>query len=119
MPVWGVWDGDSLWFSSSGRSRKTANLRRDPRCVLTNDDAVDPVIVEGSTEIVTEAEGIRGFLDLLNAKCETDYGVDFLDPEDGLHGAGHSAFGVRSRAGRLQRVADPLDLRRMRVSGHG
>ncbi len=32
MPVWGVWQDDALWSSSSGRSRKARNLRSDPRC---------------------------------------------------------------------------------------
>ena len=80
MPVWGVWDGACLWFSSSGRSRKVANLRRDPRCVITTDDALDPVILEGVAQVIGDSERIRGFLDLLNAKYETDYGLDFLDP---------------------------------------
>ena len=80
MPVWGVWDGTGLWFSSSARSRKMANLRRDPRCVVTGDDPVDPVIVEGVAEVVTGTDGIRHFLRLVNAKYETDYGLDFQDP---------------------------------------
>jgi PPOX class probable F420-dependent enzyme len=80
MPVWGVWDGSGLWFSSGGRSRKIANLARDPRCVVTTDDALNPVILEAVAEVVVDADRIRGFLDLLNAKYATDYGLDFLDP---------------------------------------
>ncbi len=80
MPVWGVWDGTGVWFSSGGRSRKIVNLRHDPRCVVTTDDAVDPVIVEGIAEIVTDTDRIRHFLTLLNAKYDSDIGLDFLDP---------------------------------------
>jgi len=80
MPVWGVWDGAGLWFSSSRRSRKIANLERNPRCVMTTDDALDPVIIEGMAEVVTDGGGIRRFLARLNDKYGTDYAVDFLDP---------------------------------------
>ena len=80
MPVWGVWDRGSLWFSSSGQSRKIANLRHDPRCVVTTDDCLDPVILEGTAEIVVDPDGIGRFLDLLNTKYATDYPLDFLDP---------------------------------------
>jgi PPOX class probable F420-dependent enzyme len=80
MPVWGIWDGSYFWFSSGGRSRKIANLRRDPRCVVTTDDALDPVILEGDAELVRGPAGIARFLDLLNAKYATAYGLDFLDP---------------------------------------
>lgn len=80
MPVWGVWDAAALWFSSSGRSRKIANLARDPRCVVTTDDALDPVVVEGTAQVVADEGGIGRFLGLLNAKYEVDYPLDFLDP---------------------------------------
>lgn len=81
MPVWGSWDGAALWFSSSRRSRKIVNLERDPRCVATTDDALDPVIIEGVAEVVKTTDDIQRFLGVLNAKYGTDYGVDFLDPE--------------------------------------
>ncbi len=80
MPVWGVWDGAALWFSSSGRSRKIANLTHDPRCVATTDDALDPVILEGTAEVVVHEDAIGRFLELLNAKYDVDYPLDFLDP---------------------------------------
>lgn len=45
MPVWGVWDGEALWFSSGRRSRKARNLAADPRCVVTTENADEPVVV--------------------------------------------------------------------------
>ncbi len=80
MPVWGVWDGSYLWFSSSVQSRKVRNLHRDPRCVATTDDALDPVVLEGTASFIAEPDGIAHFLGLLNAKYRTSYGLDFLDP---------------------------------------
>jgi hypothetical protein len=55
MPVWGMWDDSTLWFTSSAGSRKVRNLTTDPRCCITTED-------------------------LMNAKYRTDYRVDFLDP---------------------------------------
>jgi PPOX class probable F420-dependent enzyme len=81
MPVWGVWDESALWFSSAGRSRKIRNLRADPRCVVTTENTWEPVVVEGAAEIVREPEALERFIGLTNTKYETDYGVDFLDPE--------------------------------------
>jgi PPOX class probable F420-dependent enzyme len=82
MPVWAVWDSDgrSLWFTSSLRSRKARNVAGDPRCVITTDDADNPVVVEGIATIVTDGESIAKVIALVNAKYGTEYEVDFLDP---------------------------------------
>ncbi len=80
MPVWGVWLDDAVWFSSSIRSRKVRNLAADARCVVTTDDALEPVIAEGRAGIVTDQPDIAAFLAASNSKYDTDYGIDFLDP---------------------------------------
>jgi PPOX class probable F420-dependent enzyme len=80
MPVWGAWDDEALWFSSSLRSRKTRNLATDPRCVVTTEDANEPVVVEGSAAIVTDREAIARFVGLMNAKYDAGMTVEFLDP---------------------------------------
>jgi len=80
MPVWAVWHDGSLWFSSSLGSRKIRNLRANPHCVATTERADDPVVLEGTAEIVTDLDVIADFLAHSNAKYEVDYGVDFLDP---------------------------------------
>lgn len=80
MPVWGAWNDDSLWFSSAVGSRKSRNLRRDPRCSVATDDAQEPVVIRGEVEIVIDQQAVRRFLTDLNAKYETDIGEDFLDP---------------------------------------
>ncbi|MEA2218727.1 MAG: hypothetical protein QOJ35_1353 [Solirubrobacteraceae bacterium] len=80
MPVWGVWDGSSLWFSTGLRSRKLRNLAAEPRCVVTTQDAASPVVVEGVAELTRDPRDIERFVALLNAKYDTDYGADFQDP---------------------------------------
>jgi hypothetical protein len=81
MPVWGVWWDDALWFSSGLRSRKARNLAADRRCAITTDNALEPVVLEGTAAPVRDAGAIRGFAERLGAKYETDYGVDFFDPD--------------------------------------
>jgi PPOX class probable F420-dependent enzyme len=88
MPVWGAWDGEALWFSSSARSRKARNVAADPRCVVTTDDAESPVVMEGSAELARERDVIERVAQLLDAK----YGgisADFL--------AANATIGVRPR----------------------
>ncbi len=55
MPVWGrgIASGRSFGFRSNVRSRKARNVAADPRCVITSDDASNPVVIQGSAEIVT------------------------------------------------------------------
>ena len=80
MPVWGVWTGGRLWFSTGLRSRKARNLAADPRCTFTTDDARDPVVVEGVAERVTGAAAIRAFVDAVNAKYDAGLTTEFQDP---------------------------------------
>ena len=80
MPVWGVWLDGRLWFSSGGRSRKARNLAVEPRCTVTTDDAQNPVVLEGVTERVVDAEGIAAFVVAMNAKYGGGMTVEFQDP---------------------------------------
>ena len=77
MPVWGAWDGEALWFSSGRRSRKVRNLAADPRCVVTTDDPKDPVVVEGSAELVSDRETIERVAGVMSAKYG-NISADFL-----------------------------------------
>lgn len=80
MPVWGMWDGAALWFSCSGRSRKTCNLLATRQCSISTDDAIEPVVLEGAAELVEDPGLLRSMLDRENAKYGTDYGMDMVDP---------------------------------------
>ena len=76
-PVWGVFFDERLWFSSGTESRKAANLRLNPAVAVSTDVAFTPVIVEGQAEEVTNRDLIDRFAEVMDAKYETDYGVDF------------------------------------------
>lgn len=80
IPVWGVWFADVVWLSSGLRSRHVSNMLTDPRCVVTTSDPGEPVIVEGSAEIVTDAPLIEGFLAAYNGKYNTSLDLAFQDP---------------------------------------
>ena len=81
MPVWGAWLDGAVWCSTSLRSRKFANLARDPRCTVTSDNAYEPVIIEGVAEVLRDEPSRRRFLDATNEKYDTHYELDFFDPD--------------------------------------
>lgn len=78
MPVWGVFVDDALWFSSSRASRKARNLAANPRCAITTDNAYEPVVIEGTAELVRDLSAIAAFVIKVNDKYHTDYATDFF-----------------------------------------
>lgn len=80
MPVWGMWHARGFWFSSSKPSRKARNLRANPRCVVTTEDPLNPVVVEGTAELLTDPRDLALLLALENTKYETAYEIEMLDP---------------------------------------
>ncbi len=84
MPVWGAWFRDGLWFSTDQTSRKARNLRNDARCVVTTDNALEPVIVEGTADLVADRSDVVAFTEIVRTKytaewLEDVYTVDFFD----------------------------------------
>jgi hypothetical protein len=80
MPVWAVWLDSAVWFSSSLKSRKIRNVLAGSDVSIATGDPLSPVVVEGAARVVTDTSSIRRFLDTMNAKYATAYGIDFLDP---------------------------------------
>jgi len=78
MPVWGVWEDDGLWFSSSNGSRKTRNLIDRPQATATTDDPQEPVVVEGTVAVRNDPASVAAFTANTNAKYGTDYDVSFF-----------------------------------------
>ena len=81
MPVWGAWNQGAFWFSGSGGSRKILNIKYSRACTVTTDNAREPVVVEGTAEIVENRALLAIFLNRVNTKYRTSYTLDFLDPE--------------------------------------
>ncbi|HEY4872130.1 MAG TPA: pyridoxamine 5'-phosphate oxidase family protein [Candidatus Dormibacteraeota bacterium] len=83
MPVWGVFLDEALWFSSSRGSRKARNIATNPHCAITTDNAYEPVIIEGTAELIADQAAITTFVIAINDKYHTEYSVDFFNaPEN-------------------------------------
>jgi general stress protein 26 len=80
MPVWGMWAEGAFWFSSSKGSRKARNLVANKRCAVTTEDAANPVVMEGMAALVADRATLEKVLAWENAKYETDYTMEMLDP---------------------------------------
>jgi hypothetical protein len=76
MPVWCVWEGGALWFSTAAGSRKARNLAHDARCVVATEGAVEAVIVEGTAALETAGPALAQIALVYEAK----YGMGY--PED-------------------------------------
>lgn len=81
MPVWGMWAEDAFWFSSSKGSRKTRNLLANSRCVVSTEDANNPVVVEGVAALVDDRDTLAQVLAWENEKYNTGYTSELLNPE--------------------------------------
>jgi general stress protein 26 len=69
MPVWGVWmsDTERFWFSCSPNARKARNIAENPQCVVTVDDTVEAVAVEGRARIADAGSDAREIDDMVAA----------------------------------------------------
>ncbi len=85
-PVWAVWDDGALWFSSSPRSRKMRNIRSGSAVSISTEDPENPVVVEGTVELVTEPERLTRFVAVVNVKYRTEYPIEFFTPEQAAVG---------------------------------
>jgi PPOX class probable F420-dependent enzyme len=91
--LWFVWDGKSLWLYSITRSKRWADLRRDPRVAVVVDageeyDQLRGVEVSGSVEFVGEVPRTGDPCPELDSVerlfARKNFGIDEL-PHDGRH----------------------------------
>ena len=101
LPVWGVWDeGDHRFaFSCGPRSRKAANLAANPNVVVTVDNTVECVSLEGKA---TAVEGDRAdtWIDRYLTKYATeapDLSAEFLRANRIFEVRPVRAFGIIER----------------------
>lgn len=80
MPVWAVWRERTLWFSSELRSRKMRNILAGSEVSIATEDALNPVVLEGTVRIETEKAALLEFLNIMNTKYDTAYGPELIDP---------------------------------------
>lgn len=77
MGVWGVWFAGRFYFSSGRESVKSRNLLKQPYCVITTENAAEPVVLEGIAQVMAESPSAR-----LCAGYKDKYTYD-LDPAMG------------------------------------
>ncbi|MGC5566561.1 pyridoxamine 5'-phosphate oxidase family protein [Streptomyces sp. FR-108] len=91
--LWFVWDGKSLWLYSITRSKRWADLRRDPRVAVVVDageeyDQLRGVELSGSVEFVGEVprtgEPCPELDSVERLFARKNFGMDEL-PHDGRH----------------------------------
>jgi PPOX class probable F420-dependent enzyme len=75
VPVWCLWDGAALYFVTGRGTQKAKNLARQPSVVVHAGDGDDAIILEGSTEIVTDANELK--------RVDAAYREKYVDPHSG------------------------------------
>jgi PPOX class probable F420-dependent enzyme len=104
LPVWGVWDEavNRFMFSGSPNSRKARNIAANPRVVVTVDDTVECVSVEGVARVIEPGEqGREEWIDRYMAKygpLEEALTPEFVRDHLMVEVVPDRAFGVIERA---------------------
>ncbi len=86
MPVWGAWDPmeNEFWFSCAPTARKARNIKQNAHVVVTGQDTVEVVSVEGLAEIKVSGSDRQRGLDAVVAKYSESEGIpqlrEFLEP---------------------------------------
>lgn len=76
-PLPAIWLDGTLYFVTGSQEQKTANLRRDPRCILTTGtnrirSGLD-VVVEGTAVRMTDAALLHRLVVLWKSKLDWDF----------------------------------------------
>ncbi len=91
VPVWFLWDGESLWISAFTSTRKVRELQANPLCSIVIDVAPSGtenwgVIFEGQADLVTEPLPL---VQEMTTRIYTRYlgpeGVLAPDPQSWIH----------------------------------
>ena len=75
VPVWYVWDGQSIYFCTSPTSQKAKNLTTQSSIVVHAGDGDDVIILEGTAEIVTDVN--------VHSQINQAYMEKYVDPHSG------------------------------------
>lgn len=81
LPVWGVWDDESLQFSFSCATgaAKTRHLAGNPRLAFTTTDSVECVSVQGIASRTTDPAVVAHWTPFYVAKYGDEVGADYGD----------------------------------------
>ena len=91
VPVWFLWDGESVWISSYSSTRKIRELQQNPRCSIVVDTTghatgLSAVLFEGRAELVTEPrEFVQEMVTRVYAKYLGPEGVLAAEPQEWIY----------------------------------
>ena len=74
MPIWAVWLGDGVAFSTGGDTQKAKNIARDPRVSIVPERGVESCFVEGVVEPLDDSrkpEFYAAYLEVWNHDVST------------------------------------------------
>lgn len=71
MPVWGLWDDESLWFGTGLESVKARNLAHLPYAVMHLESADDVVVLEGLVDRVLDSTAGSPIIERIAEKYQT------------------------------------------------
>ena len=72
MPVWALWHGGLLWFSTARTSTKARNLLANPRISVTIERGDEAVILEGTAAVEEDHDVLRPIWDAYKVKYDWD-----------------------------------------------
>jgi hypothetical protein len=93
MVIWGLWWDGAFCFSTGSESRKAQNLDANPQCVISNEDAMEAVIIEGTAKPMRDVPRIKRFLAIYDKK----YRIDMSSMADEMISLKEPVFIVRPR----------------------
>jgi hypothetical protein len=102
MPLWGVWmpDRERFGFSCAKSARKVRNIAANDQVVITNDDAVHVVSIEGRAHALDD-DGLQVMAEAFAAKYGDEEGIgekeemiDFLSQNASYEIVPARAFGM-------------------------
>ena len=91
VPVWFLWDGESVWISSYSSTRKIRELQCNPKCSIVVDTShrvggLSAVLFEGQAELVTEPrEFVREMVTRVYTKYLSPEGVLAAEPQEWIY----------------------------------
>ena len=103
LPVWGVWVDEEhrFAFSCGPRSRKAANLTANPHAVVTVDDTVECISVEGQAAMVGDTSRTEAWIArylVKYAPIAPDLSAEFLRANLVFEFVPERAFAIVERA---------------------
>lgn len=91
VPVWFLWEEDTVWISSYRSTRKVIDLERNPKCALVVDveeamGGLTAVTLEGHAELVSTAvDEVKKRIERIYVKYLGEDGVLENDPQAWLN----------------------------------